>query len=263
MEREDAQGKERILLDTGEGDKKNYLQNLKNVLAEEKASLGQILISHWHPDHIGGAREVLREFGLSDKECKVSKYPEKTEADKERGIYGIDLDFLQDGQHITTEDASLRTIYTPGHTVDHVVFQLEEENALFSGDCILGETPAVFEDYVEYMKSLERILQLQPSRIYPGHGPVVENAVKRIQTYIEHRQIREQQYLEAIKSKHDHGITSMEIVEVVYPGLDEALKTAAENNVLVQLGKLLAEGRVLCSEERWFLVNASLDSSRL
>lgn len=66
-----------------------------------------------------------------------------------------------------------RIHHTPGHTADHVIITLEEDKSLFSADCVLGEGTTVFEDLNEYLKSLNLILDLKPTVIFPGHGSVI------------------------------------------------------------------------------------------
>jgi endoribonuclease LACTB2 len=92
---------------------------------------------------------------------------------------------LTDGQKFEIDEQnSLRVIHTPGHSTDHTVIFNEMKSILFSGDCILGEGTAVFEDLYDYMNSLEKILSLKPKTIYPGHGNIINDAVEKIQYYI-------------------------------------------------------------------------------
>ena len=111
-----------------------------------------------------------------------------------------------------------RAIYTPGHSKDHLCFYLNEERALFSGDCVLGETSVEFEDLGSYTSSLKKLINIQPpvQLIYPGHGPVVHNGMDRIAAYIEHRQQRNEQIVKALEAKRGAAMTAEQLVAAIY-----------------------------------------------
>jgi len=91
---------------------------------------------------------------------------------------------------------------------------LEEEKTLFSGDCILGSGTAVFEELSTYMRSLNAILEIGPLKIYPGHGPVVDDPEVKIKEYIEHRMKREREIVNVLGKLGT--ATTMAITSAIY-----------------------------------------------
>jgi len=203
-----------------------------------------ILVTHWHHDHIGGVPDVLK---MLEASIPVYKYPRA-----EDSVSGdVKLQNIEDGAVLSVEGATCRVLHTPGHTTDHLAVFLEEERAVFSADCILGEGTAVFESLYHYMRSLDKILELRPSVIYPGHGPVVSDPVEKIQFYIEHRQQREDQILSCVAQ--EGPLDSWQIVKIVYKETPEKLHGAANVNVNHHLDKLETEGKISREGKLWRL----------
>ncbi|RZF44275.1 hypothetical protein LSTR_LSTR006825 [Laodelphax striatellus] len=240
-------GKRRILIDTSEPQIAEYTDTLKGVLKNENVQLEHIIVTHWHNDHIGAVANVLDKIS---PECKVWKYPRDNTEEK------FEFSPLENGQVFQVEGATLSVIHTPGHTTDHVVLSLKEENALFSGDCILGEGTTVFEDLYEYMKSLETIRNLQPSCIYPGHGPLVEEPSSVIEYYIKHRNDRENEIINFLKSEN-RTVTEMDVVKVLYKGYPERLQKPALYAVRKHFEKLEKDGQVIEHNDGWSLKEKS------
>ncbi|CAG9806134.1 unnamed protein product [Chironomus riparius] len=229
----------RLLLDTTDPNKKDYVALVEQVLKQERAVISDVVITHWHHDHIG-AVENLREKNLIDENCNVWKFPR---SDIKEDFDEMKIKQLTDGHEFRVdEDTTLKVHFTPGHTTDHVILYDERERTVFSGDCILGEGTAVFEDLYDYMNSLEKILDLKPDKIYPGHGNLITDAVERIKFYISHRQERERQILEVLTAHSP--LSCMGIVSIVYQDVPEKMWTAAAYNVQHHLTKLKKEGRV-------------------
>ena len=76
--------------------------------------------------------------------------------------------------------------------------------------------PQVFEDLHDYMQTLGKILKLEPSKIFPGHGPVIDNPQIKIVEYIQHRLQREKQILDELRKVQPEGLTAEELVNLIY-----------------------------------------------
>ena len=124
-------GPERILLDPGQG-VSGYLPVLERAMQRAGClHIQEIVLTHGHPDHIGGVRAVRERHGP----LRVSKFPWP---ESDASYADLELTPLADGAVVRSEGATLRGVHTPGHAPDHLCFVLEEEQALFSGDNVLG-----------------------------------------------------------------------------------------------------------------------------
>jgi len=239
-----------ILIDTGAG-VDGYVPLFDGYLGQRGWRRPErVVLTHRHRDHLGGVAHLRERFpGLP-----VAKMIWK-DADLPEGITD-----LRDGERVEGDGVTLIPVHTPGHASDHLCFYLPEERALFTGDLILaGSTtviPEVDGDLGQYLDSLRRVQALGVERIYPAHGPVIEDAPAKIQEYIDHRLLRERQILDALGNG---AATIPEMVKVIYAEVPTMLHAMAGQSVHSHLKKLKQEGRV--AEElvpggpsRWRLV---------
>ena len=236
-------GGEMVLIDTGEHFRKWTRWIIEAHIELGKPTINTILITHSHPDHIGGLDRLQEHFSNDGQVCQVRCHPRL--ATRLCRVLGEQVVVQLRSREVirTGAEISIRALFTPGHEEDHVCYYIPRKRVMFTGDTILGASSTVVSDLASYMRSLELLEKHRPKIICPGHGPVVDDGVARIRSYIDHRQIREDQVVAALGK----GITSVEaIVAQIYPPtLPPELRAAAGRNVRTHLIKLRDEGRVV------------------
>ena len=223
-------GAEPTLIDAGVGSARHVAAVVRALRAR---SLVRVLVTHGHPDHASGV-PMLRTTWPSLEACKLPL----------RGESGWRA--LSDGETVRAGDRVLTVMHTPGHAPDHACFWDPDRRYLYTGDMLILGTSVVIPfgrggSLHEYLRSLERLADLKPERIFPGHGDVIEHPLEVIDEYLKHRQLREHQILESLAD----GVTDVDaIVRRVYPTLATGLHAAARSTVEAHLQKLRDEGRL-------------------
>lgn len=214
-------GAEPLLVDAGVG-AAEHVQTVASALGGR--ALARVFVTHAHPDHASGVPALRARWPAIDV-VEGAGAGERT---------------------IPAGDGRLEILATPGHSPDHACLWDPRARALFAGDLLVsGGTIMIAASgggsLRAYLASLAAVRALDPVRVYPGHGPVIDEPAVLIDQYIEHRQAREAQVLSAL----ERGAADPdEIVRLVYPDLNPALVGAARETVLAHLQKLDEEGRI-------------------
>ena len=228
-----------------------HFEALKRALEGETVT--HVVVTHSHMDHSPLAHPLAQWAG-----CKVyAKGPAIPTESEVRMEAGDDLSFrpdvtIGDGWTCSGPGWTLEAIETPGHTSNHVCYALKEENALFSGDHIMGWSTTVISppdgDMADYLDSLAKVRDRGFQTIYPTHGsPVTENASGFIQAYIDHRKAREAAILDRLAA----GDTSIpEMVKTIYAAVDTKLHPAACHSVLGHMIHLVKTGAVTTADAK-------------
>lgn len=198
-------------------------------------TIAAIAVTHGHPDHAPAAAPLAERTG-----APVYAHPD--------GNVVRDRD-LPLNAPLQVGSIALDVMDAPGHTFDHVVFHLREEQALFTGDVILGEGTVVIAPPHGAMRPYQHTLQRlarefgDARTIYGGHGPIVRDAQAKIAEYIAHREMRERELFDALAERRAQTIP--ELVVRIYGTTRPELYPAMARQLLAHLIALEAEGRVV------------------
>lgn len=221
--------------------------------ALEGETVSHILITHTHIDHSPAAEPLKRLTG-----AKTYGYgPHAGGQGEEDG----DMDFVPDveirhGDIIEGDGWTFECVHTPGHTSNHICFALQEENALFSGDHVMGWSTSIISppdgNMFDYMNSLRALLERDEEVYWPTHGAPIRDPKPFVRSFIAHRNEREDQIIEQIKAGHYY---IKEMVPIIYAAVDKRLYPAAARSVFAHVLGMVEDGRITVDG------NATLDAA--
>ena len=222
-----------------------HLQAL--LSAVEGRTVSHVLVTHTHRDHSPLARPFADRVGapiLAMRPPLRQTHASGSLDEDEDAVFAPDL-VLTGGERIEGDGWTIAALATPGHASNHMAFALEEENALFCGDHVMGWSTTVVAppdgNMSDYMKSLDAVIAEDFRTLWPTHGAPVTQVAPFLAAYRAHRLEREAQILSRVAAG---DATIARMVPVLYAAVDQRLWPAASLSVLAHLIKLVEDGRV-------------------
>ena len=237
-------GDDLVVIDPGSPyeDEQAKLDALIDLLVADGRKLREILITHLHPDHIGGVEHLRKKYGIPAACHRLT-------AEAIGKDISIDR-LIEDGEIIELTGEStwrLEALWTPGHARGHLCFYEARTGTVLTGDLVVGFGTVVIAppegNLRQYLQSLNRLLALpRVTSLMPGHGPVVANGRSKIEEYIAHRAERNQQILERVARGPQ---TVNDLVSSIYADLPESLMHLAAATVEAHLEKLEEDHQIV------------------
>lgn len=229
-----------------------HLEALEAAIAGRPVTA--ILCTHTHRDHSPAARPLAEATSAPIIGCA----PLTLDDDGPRADAAFDPHYapdhvLADGDTVQGTGWTLQAVATPGHTSNHLCFALIEEQALFTGDHIMGWSTTVVSppdgDMADYMRSMQRLIDRDDVVYYPAHGDQVDKPQRLARSMMGHRRHREGQIVRHLQTSGSSAIPDM--VAEMYKGVDPRLHPAAGRSVLAHLIDLRARGLAREQDGQW------------
>jgi glyoxylase-like metal-dependent hydrolase (beta-lactamase superfamily II) len=243
------------VVDPGPDDPTHIDAVLKALRGE---TVTHILVTHTHIDHVPATPALAKATGAKVYSYGPHPIPPAGMTTEQQGDFGFAPDIkLNDGDVVKGDGWNVEAVYTPGHISNHLCFAVKEDNALLSGDHVMGWSTAVISppdgNMADYFASLRKLLPRKETLYIPTHGAEIRNPVPFVNSYIEHRLGREEQIISRLKEGRQ---TIPQMVARNYADTPVHLHAAAGRSMLAHLIQMVKDGRVKTTDGR-----ATIDST--
>ena len=224
--------------------------HVDEIVRRAGAPIRWILVTHTHPDHSPAAAALAEQTGAQ----RLGRAP--PQGRHQDASFQPDR-VLSDSDTFTTNEFELQAVHTPGHASNHLCYLHRGLHWLFTGDHIINGSTVVIDppdgNMGDYLRSLERLKELQLEVIAPGHGELLMGPYDAIDWLIRHRKQREAKIVAALE--RNPNSTSRQLVAEVYADVDEKLHELAEHSLLAHLIRLEEELQAKMENGRWRLAD--------
>ena len=234
-----------VVIDPGSpyDNEQKLLARLLQQMLDDGKIIEAVVITHHHPDHVGGVEAVVELTG-----CEVWGHPRSVDLVP----FAIDRT-LDDGEIIDLGPRHrMRCVHTPGHASDHICLIHERTNAVFIGDLIASSSTIRIDPpdghMGDYLASLRQIRALDLQAAYPAHGWVVPDPNHKLDYYVAHRLRREEKVFDAL-CKLPAPASVTDIVPHAYDDTPSSLWPFAASSAKAHLIHLVELGRVVATSE--------------
>ena len=227
-------GRRSVVVDPGPPDASHL-----DAVREAAGEVAVVLLTHHHLDHSEAAREFAESVGCGVRALDPA--------------FRLGSEGLGEGDVVEVDGLEVHVVATPGHTSDSLSFLVPADRTVLTGDTVLGRGTTVVShpdgQLGAYLDSLDRLHRLAEAHevdgIWPGHGPVIDDALAVLDHYLAHRRQRLEQVRAAVAQLRSGGVADAtnlprQVVEIVYADVDPVLWGAAELSVRAQLRYLLS-----------------------
>lgn len=194
----------------------------------EESDIDQVILTHHHEDHTGGARWIQ-----DQRKAPIYIHPSAVELCAEDGEYPLYRQIVWGGREAFTAQplpnffqsrtSKWEAIYTPDHAFDHVALLNHDKGMLFSGDLYVKPRPKVmlsFESVPVIMDSIRKVLTYDFAEMFCSHAGYVHNGKEMLRKKLDYMENMSEQIIDL----YTQGLSDKEIQEKLMPGTNPIIQ---------------------------------------